>query len=57
MADDFMKEIYEITPYRWDATCPRCRHREFVTSNVENPPDPEVCTTCGNGVMKWKRTR
>ncbi len=48
----------EITPYEWVATCPVCRRSESITSSHEDDEiDPEVCTRCGNGIMRWRRVR
>ncbi len=54
VSDDWQKLLNEITPYRWDATCPKCRNHEFVTcSDADDKPEPEVCDRCHNGIMRW----
>jgi hypothetical protein len=56
-ADDLDAFLREITPYRWNATCPKCRRRETITSSDADDPESEVCSRCGNGVMKWVRVQ
>lgn len=52
---DLDRKLAEATPFRFDATCRRCRNAESVTSTTDEKPETSVCGHCGLGVMVWFR--
>lgn len=55
MSKDFDDFLRTVTPFRWDAVCPKCRNSEFVTSTHDHQPENSVCDRCDNGIMRWKK--